>query len=149
MTSKLLAGLLFVHYSSNNLCFSHVCLFLRKVSSRLDIVTRPRVASQTHIDSMSSREIPLFPAKERGGGREYFGVCQNFPTKLSSEATMKDEDDDNASTRIHPCACLRKVMVEQLRIRVYVDRTTYTCRIDDLFRHVDVNFSHLFHLASS
>lgn len=123
------------------------------ITTRARVALRKRILTRCHIPRDSI--VPRKRATEAEGEDAYFGGRQNFPTKLSSEAAI-DEDDDNVSpprtrTNFHSCACLRyerKVMVEQLRIRVYADRTTYTCRIDDLFRHGGVNFSRTFSFSA-
>lgn len=104
---------------------------------------------------MSSRGIPLSSAKERREGRRETGegakiLPRKTKTVIMCRHTTLYYTNPHPRPHLHPRreggVCVRKSCGgTQLRIRVYADRTTYTCRIDDLFRHADVNFSHLFH----
>lgn len=112
-----------IHHSNNNLRFS--CSSSISTSCSL----------QTYI---ATRDVPLFLVKESRRERAaYFDGRQNFLTKtrtlVASPLKAADRDDD-VSPRTSACACL---CCEKLRTGVCADRTTYTCRIDDLFRYAD------------
>lgn len=155
--TKKLPESLFIHQSNNLKLKMRACVYasvracvcvhtgyrLVEVSSKL----LDRVAPRKHTSARSQppRGIPFHPTKERREKlREaaYFGRRRrNFPRRRGIVVPPWKVADvnDNASP---PCVDLRArvcVCCEKLRasggLKFAPDRTTYTCRIGDLFRH--------------